>query len=519
MRLTPWTKVAVLLSCTLLLLALPSPSSAASEVLPRLAGNNRYATAVEISRIGWPNGAATVILARSDNIADALAGIPLAHIFDAPVLLTDSKGLARETKNELTRLNPDTVFILGGTAAISQAVSNELSSDYEVTRIAGANRFETAAKIAELVAPRGAESVIIVNGNNWPDALAVAPFAATEGSPVLLNGADNLHPATENVLAELSPNTVVIVGGFSAIGPATEASLSTRYTVTRIAGNDRYSTAVELTKHYCPNPSSVYFASGLNSSNGVDAIAGAALAAKNGLPLLLTGNTLPADVSKFIKESAVKDAVLLGGESAVSSRAEKDILENLAPAPYYLQAQWPTNGTTDFFPKYTYLTLTFSQDMKIDNNYLEKILLFGDGKLVPIRVEVGHGAEYVVLVIPEREMILNTQHRLYIPGGILLSAEGVPYPRTIDITFKTAHTVLRGTVLHANDEDLSIRLHGTMGIYRTSVNPDGVFLLTNMLSSRYTLDVLTAAGKVLYTQTIDIKAGQIYRPEILLISR
>lgn len=52
--------------------------------------------------------------------------------------------------------------------------------------------------------------------------------------------------------------------------------------------------------------------------------------------------------------------------------------------------------------------------------------------------------------------------------------------------------------------------------HRTAVNPDDVFLLTNMPAGRYTLEILTAAGKVLYAETIEINAGKIYRTEIQL---
>src|SRR5699024_1074819 len=93
----------------------------------RIHGNNRMLTAIEVSKKGW-NAANTVVLSRFDNFADALAGVPLAHKLDAPILLTTSSKLNADTLKEIQRLGAKNVVILGGTEAISKSVESELKS-------------------------------------------------------------------------------------------------------------------------------------------------------------------------------------------------------------------------------------------------------------------------------------------------------------------------------------------------------------------------------------------------------
>ena len=92
--------------------------------------------------------------------------------------MTGSKKVYDSTLNELKRLGAKNVVLLGGESAISKAVETQLGEDFEVERIAGENRFDTAAKIASKVSPEGTAEVVVVNGMNFPDALSVASHAA-----------------------------------------------------------------------------------------------------------------------------------------------------------------------------------------------------------------------------------------------------------------------------------------------------------------------------------------------------
>lgn len=89
----------------------------------RLAGASRIETAVAISQQRFPNAAQAVYLASAGVFADALAGAPMA--FDGPVLLVPRDTLPAAVRDEIARLQPSYLVVLGGTGAIAQTVEDE----------------------------------------------------------------------------------------------------------------------------------------------------------------------------------------------------------------------------------------------------------------------------------------------------------------------------------------------------------------------------------------------------------
>ncbi|MGB3828949.1 MAG: cell wall-binding repeat-containing protein [Ornithinimicrobium sp.] len=103
----------------------------------RLAGDTRYETSVAISKaFGYGDGidAPVTHVATGETFPDALAASSLAGFQDAPVMLVkgpDARDQVPDTVlDELNRISPDQVFILGGTRAVSQEVEIELNMFY-----------------------------------------------------------------------------------------------------------------------------------------------------------------------------------------------------------------------------------------------------------------------------------------------------------------------------------------------------------------------------------------------------
>lgn len=300
--------------------------------LDRYSGSDRYATAAAISQAGWDEGAEAVVLARGDVFADALAGVTLAHANEAPILLTKPDQLPPVVKAEISRLGAKKIFLLGGPAAISAAVAAELEEmELEVIRVKGNNRYGTAAEIAALIAPEGATTVFLAYGENFPDALAAASYAAKNNSPILLTRTDVIPAETLAALEALSPAEVIVIGGDSVIGDAVVQQLENSR---RLKGANRYATAVALAEEFAADQEFMYIASGENEFAGTDALAGAALAAKKGTGILLVGKTLPAEVAGFLGKK-VRDVVILGGESAISAALAQAIEDALYKLSIY----------------------------------------------------------------------------------------------------------------------------------------------------------------------------------------
>jgi putative cell wall-binding protein len=206
--------------------------------------------------------------------------------------------------------------VLGGPGAVSDAVVTQLHA----RRIAGANRYATAAAISADTFGPTVPVVYIATGESFPDALAGAAAGALEDGPVLLVTKDAIPSETDAELRRLLPQRIVILGGTAAVSTGVESSLAL-YTlpgqVTRVAGADRYATSVEVSKRTFPDGAdAVYLATGRNFP---DALAGGPVAANGPGPLLLVpGGCMPESVRREVERLTPNRIFLLGGTGALS---------------------------------------------------------------------------------------------------------------------------------------------------------------------------------------------------------
>ncbi|MCG5102647.1 cell wall-binding repeat-containing protein [Oceanobacillus alkalisoli] len=289
----------------------------------RLYGHTRYDTAIEASKQGWDE-ADTVIIARGDDFADALAGVPLAHKLDAPILMTQPNKLWENTLKEIKRLGAENVIILGGETAVSKDVFEVLAEEgLEVERLNGDSRFETAALIADLVAPEGTKEAVVANGMDFPDALSVASYAAKEGLPILLTLDDRVAQATGEAVESLGVEETIVVGGEAAISEAVEKALPD---ATRLSGKDRYETNIAIAGHFGVDSNHVYVATG---NNFADALTGGVLAAKENSAILLVHHDVPASVASYMNTKNFESLAIFGGPGAVDEPIEEKLTDLL----------------------------------------------------------------------------------------------------------------------------------------------------------------------------------------------
>ena len=199
-----------------------------SLVVTRLAGQDRYATAVAVSQATFPDGNVPVVyIATGLNFPDALAGAPAAALAGGPLLLVTRDTIPAATATELARLKPARIVILGSTGVVSSAVEAALGSYApSVTRLAGQDRYATAVAVSQATFPDGNVPVVyIATGLNFPDALAGAPAAALAGGPLLLVTRDTIPAATATELARLKPARIVILGSTGVVSSAVASAL------------------------------------------------------------------------------------------------------------------------------------------------------------------------------------------------------------------------------------------------------------------------------------------------------
>jgi putative cell wall-binding protein len=297
-----------------LLLAIPNPVYAAqSPAVSRLAGSDRYETACQIAETGWTT-ADNAILAYGENFPDALAAVPLAKKLNAPILLTNNDSLNAKTIRTLQELSVKNVYLVGGTGVISAEEENQLiNAGYSVKRLGGADRYETAVKIAE---EQGTVKFIAVTtGYDYADALSIGPIAAQIQMPIILAPQADITPAIQNYISSKEIVGTYIIGGQDIISDNTALKFKNPE---RIPGQDKYVRNIAILSRFYDD----YYNHCLCLATGedfADALTGAAYAAKINGAVALVKTDLPVLTNQFLQGSlaAANNITVFGGEGVV----------------------------------------------------------------------------------------------------------------------------------------------------------------------------------------------------------
>lgn len=206
-----------------------------------------------------------------------------------------------------------TVFIFG----ILFVRTNVLAAT-TTSRIAGADRYETAIKISQDSWTKS-DYIVLVAGENFPDALSAAPLAKKYNAPILLTDGNSLRSDVLTEIQRLGATKAYIVGGPGAVPLSIDSQLSAlNISCIRIQGQDRYETSSKV-------------AALIGTSNGAfivpgenfpDALSIASIAAAKQMPILLTGyNAIPDSVKNYISSSNINKFYVVGGTGVISEAA------------------------------------------------------------------------------------------------------------------------------------------------------------------------------------------------------
>ncbi|MBS5787816.1 MAG: cell wall-binding repeat-containing protein [Clostridioides difficile] len=327
--------------------------------LTTLAGDDRFATAIEISKDAYDafktaagdKKAKAVVLVGENAIVDGLASAPLAKQKNAPVLLTKADSIPAETMKEIKRIvdKGTDIYLVGGTTTISKDVETQLKNELNasVIRVAGEDRYATSTAIAEKLdtAKNTAKKAYVVGGEGLADAMSISAYAAQTGAPILVNPTDKLSKDAKVVLKDQSITDVDVIGGASHISTQVLKDIDAVDTVTgdvnRISGTDRTDTNAKVIGEYYNTqatpvkPDAVFIAKdGYVGGNGelIDALAAAPSAAKAQAPIVLTHGDLTKDQDDNIKAYVTANATTAGKKvyqvgQGVAADALKSVLK------------------------------------------------------------------------------------------------------------------------------------------------------------------------------------------------
>ncbi len=290
----------------------------------RVAGADRWSTAAAVSREFFDPGVPAAFVTTGRAFPDAIAAGPAAAEVGAPVLFSQRTFLPNATIAELQRLRPQRIYLIGGTSALTEAVRTQLSglTAGSVTRIGGADRWETAALVSRRFFPAGPETVYVATGRAYPDALTGGAAAGVMSAPMLLTDRGAVPPALAAELRRLDPDRILLLGGTAAVSDATAGALRSIATVERVAGATRYDTAVAISRRvFSSDRPTTFFATGRNFPDALAAVVPAGIT--RGPILLGIGNGLYPSTRGEIQRVSPRTAYLVGGPDVVGPEVAK----------------------------------------------------------------------------------------------------------------------------------------------------------------------------------------------------
>ncbi|OAA83561.1 cell wall-binding repeat-containing protein [Clostridium ljungdahlii] len=187
--------------------------------IKRLAGTNEDETLKAITDEVGVSAGTPVFIASEDNFPDALSVSSISAIKGYPVILCSKGTLSDSDVQQLKKIKPSEVYIAGGTAAVSDAVVQQVASttgldSNKITRLYGQDRYGTSLAIAKFF-NLDTKNAIIASGNNFPDALAGSSLALKNSAPIILVGNDT--DRQRQYLDTTSIYSLTVLGGEGAL--------------------------------------------------------------------------------------------------------------------------------------------------------------------------------------------------------------------------------------------------------------------------------------------------------------
>jgi putative cell wall-binding protein len=247
------------------------------------------------------------VITRDDVFADALTAGPLAGA-TGPILLTPpGPALHPEVRVALEHALPRgrTVWLIGGGSAVSEGVEQELrGAGYDVRRIGGSSRIQTAEAVAREVVARNGKpgTVMVATGWDWPDAVAGGAHGAAQGIPLLLSNVDSVPQETARAIRDFGADNVAALGGPAALADGVVHTLG----ASRVAGETRQGTSAKIAEHLWgydnPAPTAWVSVSAFDDDGWTWALGAAPLAARRQAAVLLVGPDLSDELRGYLTD-------------------------------------------------------------------------------------------------------------------------------------------------------------------------------------------------------------------------
>ena len=288
----------------------------------KIIGENRYDTAAKISKAAFNDKSDAVVLINGKNSSDGLAAGPFASLIDASILLVEKDYIPNETINEIKRLNPKNVYLIGGTDVVSEKVKEDIQNIIDINlkdikRIGGVDREETSLLIGKEIAKlSNIENIYVVNGyNGEADAMSILSKACNEKSPILITNGKKFNNAQKDFIQSIKYPNFYFLGGDNVMNDnlldEAESLFDVEISVIKLYGDDRQETnGIVLDYFYDDNINSLIVC---KSNNLIDALCVGVFAGKNNIPVLIATNNLSSTQEEVVKYKTYDTLYEVGG--------------------------------------------------------------------------------------------------------------------------------------------------------------------------------------------------------------
>ena len=237
---------------------------------------------------------------------------------------------------------------------------NPKPTDPLVSRIAGANRYETSLALNQKHMRVGAP-VFVVTGATFPDALSVGPAVRAMGGSMVLTKPNQMDQKMVDLIKAREPSFVYIVGQTASVSQTVQTQLEktvpTKNRVIRCGGADRYETSLIISRMFFPvEVDNIWLATGTDFP---DALTGAAAGGATGGPVILVNGSgrakIPPQVLTELRRHKVNTVHITGGYSTIGGDIDRELVSSgYKPVRHHGADRYETNEIVN-----QYLDTTF----------------------------------------------------------------------------------------------------------------------------------------------------------------
>lgn len=246
-----------------------------------------------------------LFIVSGEDYADALTGGVHMGENNGSLFFVNDKKIDERGYKRITQA--ENVYVIGGDARIPDSLVKDL--DNFRGRIAGANRYETAQLVANIVGKD--RNILITSGENFPDALSASALAVQKDYNIILTGKNQVPASTKSYLERNKDRLVYFIGGEAAISDNVKKEILSimgknpnDYNKVTIAGKNRYETSKAVAEAFGPFNNAII----ADGSQYQDALLGTSLAAKKQAPMILATSPRQAeDLTNYLSTKGLSD--------------------------------------------------------------------------------------------------------------------------------------------------------------------------------------------------------------------